>query len=31
MNSPADYASFYHDLAGQQVRHDRVHNLYGAA
>lgn len=31
MNSPADYASFYHDLAGQQVRHDRVHNLYGGS
>ena len=24
-------ASFYHDLAGQQVRHDRVHNLYGGS
>ena len=31
MNSPADYASFYHDLAGQRVRHDRVHNLYGGS
>ena len=29
MNSPEDYASFYHDLNGQRVRHNRVHNLYG--
>ncbi len=29
MNSPEDYASFYHDVNGQRVRHDRVHNLYG--
>ena len=29
MNSPADYASFYHDVNGQRVRHDKVHNLYG--
>ena len=29
MNSPEDYRSFYHDLAGQRVRHDKVHNLYG--
>lgn len=28
-NSPADYASFYHDVDGKQVRHDKVHNLYG--
>ena len=29
MNAPEDYASFYHDVDGQRVRHDRVHNLYG--
>ena len=29
MNSPADYASFYHEVDGQKVRHDQVHNLYG--
>ena len=29
MNAPEDYASFYHTLNGQPVRHDRVHNLYG--
>ena len=29
MNSPADYASFYHEVNGQKVRHDQVHNLYG--
>ena len=29
MNSPADYASFYHEANGQKVRHDKVHNLYG--
>ena len=28
-NNRRDYASFYHKYAGQQVRHDRVHNLYG--
>jgi alpha-glucosidase len=28
-NSPADYASFYHEVDGEAVRHDRVHNLYG--
>lgn len=28
-NSPADYASFYHQVGQQRVRHDRVHNLYG--
>ena len=31
MNSPADYASFYHELDGQKVRHDQVHNLYGGS
>ena len=29
MNAPEDYASFYHNVNGQRVRHDRVHNLYG--
>ena len=29
-NSPADYASFYHTVDGKRVRHDKVHNLYGA-
>ena len=29
MNSPADYASFYHEVDGKRVRHDQVHNLYG--
>ena len=28
-NSPEDYASFYHDMDGLKVRHDKVHNLYG--
>lgn len=28
-NRPEDYASFYHDADGEQIRHDRVHNLYG--
>ena len=31
MNSPADYASFYHEVDGQKVRHDQVHNLYGSS
>ena len=26
----ADYESFYHQLEGQRVRHDKIHNLYGA-
>jgi len=29
-NSRADYESFYHKWDGQWVRHDKVHNLYGA-
>ena len=29
MNNPADYASFYHEVEGRSIRHDRVHNLYG--
>lgn len=28
-NSPEDYASFYHNVNGKQVCHDKVHNLYG--
>lgn len=28
-NSPEDYRSFYHDMDGQRICHDRVHNLYG--
>ena len=31
MNSPAEYASFYHEVDGQKVRHDQVHNLYGGS
>lgn len=31
MNSPEDYASFYHEVNGQKIRHDRVHNLYGGS
>lgn len=28
-NSPEDYARFYHNVNGEQVRHDKVHNLFG--
>lgn len=28
-NSPEDYKRFYHEVNGQKVRHDKVHNLYG--
>lgn len=28
-NSPKDYASFYHNIDGKLVCHNRVHNLYG--
>ncbi len=28
-NRPSDYASFYHQVNGQKVRHDQVHNLFG--
>ena len=31
MNSPADYASFYHEADGRKVRHDQVRNLYGGS
>ncbi len=29
-NNMADYRRFYHTVEGRSVRHDRVHNLYGA-
>ncbi len=29
-NNPEDYRSFFHEPDGVPVRHDRVHNLYGA-
>ena len=29
-NSPEDYRRFFHLVDGKPVRHDRVHNLYGA-
>ena len=29
-NNPDDYRSFWHETDGRSVRHDRVHNLYGA-
>ena len=28
-NNPEDYKNFYHNINGQQIRHDKVHNLYG--
>ena len=28
-NAPEDYRSFYHQVRGQRIRHDKVHNLYG--
>lgn len=28
-NSKKDYESFYHNMDGQIIRHDKVHNLYG--
>lgn len=28
-NNPKDYASFYHQVNGQRIRHDKVHNLFG--
>ena len=28
-NSPEDYRSFYHNMNGKKVCHDKVHNLYG--
>ena len=29
-NSQEDYSSIYHNIGGEQVNHQRVHNLYGA-
>ena len=29
-NNPEDYRRFYHEVDGRKVRHDKVHNLYGA-
>lgn len=28
-NSPEDYQRFYHNVNGEMIRHDKVHNLYG--
>lgn len=28
-NNPKDYKRFYHNINGEMVRHDKVHNLYG--
>jgi alpha-glucosidase len=28
-NNPKDYASFYHNIGGSRVVHNKVHNLYG--
>lgn len=28
-NNPEDYKNFYHNVNGQKIRHDKVHNLYG--
>lgn len=28
-NNPEDYQRFYHNINGEKVRHDEVHNLYG--
>lgn len=28
-NAAEDYASFFHNVQGKMVRHDRIHNLYG--
>lgn len=28
-NNPEDHKSFYHDMDGVRVRHDKVHNIYG--
>ena len=30
-NNPEDYRRFYHRFNGRTVRHDRVHNLFGAS
>ena len=28
-HNPVDYASFYHNVNGKKIRHDKVHNLFG--
>lgn len=28
-NKKEDYESFYHEMNGKRIRHDKVHNLYG--
>ncbi len=28
-NSPKDYKRFYHNVNGERIRHDKVHNLFG--
>ena len=28
-NNPEDYKRFYHNVNGQKIRHDKVHNLFG--
>lgn len=28
-NNPEDYKSIYHNINGEMVRHDRIHNMYG--
>lgn len=28
-NHPSDYSSFYHNINGKMIRHDKLHNLYG--
>lgn len=28
-NNPKDYRRFYHQVNGQKIRHDKVHNLFG--
>ena len=28
-NNPEDYRSFYHNVDGEFIRHDKIHNLYG--
>lgn len=28
-NNPGDYRTFYHNYRGKNIRHDKVHNLYG--
>ena len=28
-NNPEDYKAFFHEMNGERIRHDHVHNLYG--